>query len=186
MSTNPPPNFSVVPLTFREVRFCNFYLNHGNATQAARDAGYTSASDGALRYLACKLLAKPNVAEYLREAIEHYLDAEQVTRAKIAQALAFEAFADRTAIFDAAGDVLPPRDWPLNLCGLIVSLDITHMIDPRTGKVTSQRYKVKFASPTVAKKVLAQWRGQIGAKATAKQGGADGFGVTVVLEAEKQ
>ena len=163
-SPTDAPTSTPVPLTFREVRFCNFYLEHGNATQAARDAGYTSASDGALRYLACKLLAKPNVAEYLREAIEQYLDSEKVTRSKIAQSLADEAFADRTAIFDDAGDVLPPREWPQELRGLIVSLEFTRMVDPATGLVTSQRYKVKFAAPTAAKKVLAEWREQIGAR----------------------
>lgn len=74
-------------------------------------------------------------------------DTEKITCTKIAQALAFESLADRTAIINAAGDVLSPRDWPQELRGLIVSLDITQMIDA-AGKVTSQRYKVKFAAPT--------------------------------------
>lgn len=75
-SSNPPagaPTFTTVPLTFCEVRFCNFHLDHDSATQAARAAGDTSASDGALRYSACKLVVKPNVAEYLRKASDTHL-----------------------------------------------------------------------------------------------------------------
>lgn len=48
-------------------------MGHGNATQAARDAGYTAASDGAMRYSECKLVIKPNVAEYLRKASDTHL-----------------------------------------------------------------------------------------------------------------
>ena len=64
--------------------------------------------------MACKLVAKPNVAGYIAYAIGHFLDAEKITPAKLAQALAFEAFADRKAIFDEAGDLFALRDWSSN------------------------------------------------------------------------
>ncbi len=174
---------TAVPLSFREVRFANAYLELGNATQAARHAGYDSSSEAGLRFLAHKLLTKPNVGEYIRTALDQYLDAEKVTTPRIAQALAREAFADRTAVFDADGAVLPPAEWPAEVAAILVGYEVTESINPRTGAVAARRVKLKFADPLKALKTLAVWRGMIGAKAVANGvTGVAGGSVTVILE----
>ena len=178
-----PISHSVVPLSFREVRFVNAYLEHGNATQAARDAGYRSSSETGLRFLAHKLLTKPNVGEKIRNALGHYLDAEMITAPRIAQALGHQAFGDRTAIFDKDGAILMPSEWPKELHAIIVGFDVTETVNPRTGHVIARRFKVKFAEPTKALKVLTTWRGMIGFRAMVDQDAtAPGSGVTVILE----
>ncbi len=183
IDTVPVQLQSAVPLSFREVRFANAYLEHGNATQAARDAGYKSSSEDGLRFLAHKLLTKPNVGEYIRAALDGFLDAERVTTPRIAQALAREAFADRTAIFDAEGAVLPPSEWPAEVAAILVGYEVTESVNPRTGAVTARRVKLKFADPTKALKTLAEWRGMIGAKAVANGvTGVAGGSVTVIIE----
>ena len=48
---------SPVPITLREVRFVNAYIEHGIALKAAREAGLQSESDGAIRTLAYQMLA---------------------------------------------------------------------------------------------------------------------------------
>ncbi len=172
-----------VTLSFREIRFATAYLEHGNATQAARHAGYDSSTDGGLRFLAHKLLTKPNVGEYIRAALDEFLDAERVTTPRIAQALAREAFADRTAVFDAEGTVKPPAEWPAKVAAILVGYEVTESVHPRTGAVTARPVKLKFADPLKALKTLAAWRGMVGAKAVAsgEVGIADG-GVTVIIE----
>ncbi len=161
-------NYSNVPLSFREVRFVNFYLEHGKPSQAAR---------------AESLLRKPPVADYLRECLDQYLDAERVTVPALAQAFRREALADRTQIFTAEGDVINPRDWPTELKALLTGFEATILRDSITGAITGTRYKVKFVNQTEAKRVLAEWRGMIGPKAVVTDSTANG-GVTVILEAE--
>ena len=181
--TEAHTHHSVVPLSFREVRFVNAYLEHGNATQAARDAGYKSSSEAGLRFLAHKLLTKPNVGEKIRNALGHYLDAELITAPRIAQTLGHQAFGDRTAIFDKDGAILMPSEWPKELHAIVVGIDVTETVNPRTGQVITRRVKVKFAEATKALKVLATWRGMIGSRAVVNQDAtAPGYGVTVILE----
>ncbi len=179
----PARDCSSVPLSFREVRFVNAYLEHGKPSQAAREAGYKSISDAGLRKCAESLLHKPPVADYLRECLDQYLDAERVTVPALAQAFRREALADRTQIFTAEGDVINPRDWPTELKALLTGFEATILRDSITGAITGTRYKVKFVNPTEAKRVLAEWRGMIGPKAVVTDSTANG-GVTVILEAE--
>ena len=176
------PAYSVVPLSFREVRFANAYFEHGNATQAVRDAGYTCASEQARRQTGYQLLRKAQVIEYLREALGEFLEAEKVTTRKIAQRLANIAFGDRTGIFDDDGAVLNPKAWPPELRASILSCDVREVVDRNTGRPV-RTYRVKFANATEALRVLATCKGMTGARAsTGISDSSGGGGVTVILE----
>ena len=69
------PNFSAIPFTFREIRFFNHYLEYGNAYRAAKETGlFPNSTDDAIRSYASKLLTKSNISEYLRMALDQFLD----------------------------------------------------------------------------------------------------------------
>lgn len=152
--TEPPE------LTAREVRFCAAYVELGNATAAAERAGIV-ATRGSLSTLAWRMLKKVEIRTLIRRMQQEAADAEQVSINRLAHSLGQEAFADRTAIFDAKGQVKPPQMWPAALRALVVGIDVEE-VRGKTGK-TTVRYKVRFVRGTEAKKVLAQWRGMIGA-----------------------
>lgn len=184
----PPGATSAVGLSYREVRFVNFYLEHGNATQAARDAGYTlgagAEDDVQLRKLASDLLTKPYVAAYYAECLGAYLDAERITVPKLAQSYAWEAFADRSGIVDpVTGLTMNPCLWPVELRSLLIAYDQVTTTDPKTREVVT-RHHVKLVGMTEAKRVLAEWKGMIGAKATDAGSGTTQASVTVILEAD--
>ena len=63
-------------LTERQKRFCDYYLECGNATEAARRAGYKAKT---ARVQASRLLAKANISEYLRTFSE---DKERIATAE--------------------------------------------------------------------------------------------------------
>jgi len=52
------------PLTLRQIKFCEEYVNSGNATQSAINAGYSPKS---ARFYASKNLTKHNIKAYISE-----------------------------------------------------------------------------------------------------------------------
>ena len=173
------PSTSPVPMTLREVRFVNAYIEHGIAVKAAREAGIQGGSDDAIRKLAYQMLAKPAVAQYLRECRQEHIATAMATTNKIGRALSNIVFADRTAVFAADGEVLSPRAWPENLRALVSSFD-SKVVTDRDGNVT-RSLKVRFTEPMAAAKMLAEWRAMVGPRAAA--GVSDsGSGVTVIIE----
>ncbi len=170
-------------MTAREVRFANAYIEHGNSTRAVREAGYLCASEQAFWQMGSMLLRKPQVADYLRTVMGEYLDAQKVTVPKIARRLEHIAFGDRTGMFDDAGEVLNPREWPEELRASILSFEIKTSTDRITG-LPVKTYKAKFANPTEALRLLGDWRRMTGTKALAPTGDAEkDRGITVILEA---
>ena len=168
-----------VPMTLREVRFVNAYIEHGIAVKAAREAGIPGDSDDAIRKLAYQMLAKPAVGQYLRECRQEHIATAMATTNKLGRALSNIVFADRTAVFSSDGDVISPRDWPENLRGLVSSFE-SKVVTDRVGNVT-RSFKVRFTEPIVAAKMLAEWRAMVGPRAAA--GVSDsGSGVTVIIE----
>ena len=113
---------TVIPMTAREVRFANHYLENGNRTAAARHAGFQGSPE-VLCHTANTLLRKSQVAEFLRDGIERFMRTECITRQMVAESLGYDAFADRTGIFDEDGDVLPPTEWPDELKGMLQSYE---------------------------------------------------------------
>ena len=173
------PSTSPVPMTLREVRFVNAYIEHGVAVKAAREAGIPGESDDAIRKLAYQMLAKPAVGHYLRECRQEHLETAMATTNKLGRALSNIVFADRTAVFSFDGDVISPRDWPENLRALVSSFE-SKVVTDRDGNVT-RSFKVRFTDPMAAAKMLAEWRAMVGPRAAA--GVSDsGSGVTVIIE----
>ena len=68
-------------LTVRERRFVNAYAQHGNATRAYKEAGYTVKNDNVAGIEGHKLKSKPKIQQALSERIE-YLSLHNATMGK--------------------------------------------------------------------------------------------------------
>jgi len=85
-------------LTLKQERWINAYLETGNATEAARQAGYGANEDG-LRVIGCQNLTKLNI----KRRIEMRLAEQNVTAAEVIGTLASHLRADVTDLFDETG-----------------------------------------------------------------------------------
>ena len=66
-----------VKLTLKQKKFCEEYIKSGNATEAARNAGYKAKS---ARAIGAENLTKPAIADYIRQRLNE-LDAKMVADA---------------------------------------------------------------------------------------------------------
>lgn len=66
-----------VKLTLKQKKFCEEYIKSGNATEAARNAGYKAKS---ARAIGAENLTKPAIADYIRRRLNE-LDAKMVADA---------------------------------------------------------------------------------------------------------
>jgi phage terminase small subunit len=124
------------PLTIAQIRFCELVAEHGCATRAFVDAGFEASTRAVARTLAWRLLRDERV-----RALIHELRADAATAAKasvvtVAAAMAKIAMADRRRLFDAAGRLLPPHEWPDDVAAAVESVKLTDgtPTEVRTGK----------------------------------------------------
>lgn len=62
-------------LTEKQKRFCDYYIETGNATESYLRAGYKVKTDGAARANASRLLTKANVKNYIDNRLKELDDA---------------------------------------------------------------------------------------------------------------
>ena len=62
-------------LTEKQKRFCDYYIETGNATESYLRAGYKVKTDGAARANASRLLTKANVKNYIDNRLKELEDA---------------------------------------------------------------------------------------------------------------
>lgn len=156
-------------LSLAEIRFCQHYAKSNNATQAFIAAEFANhpASDSAANTRAARLLRKRQIRDYIQDLRAAACESAKITTEDLARSFREQAYADRTAIFKADGSMKPPSQWPKELRSLITGLEVT------TDKDGDTTYKVKFERSTEAKKILAQWRGMIGADEQLKEFAAE-------------
>lgn len=169
-STTP----DVDELSINDIRFCQHYAEHGNATEAYKKAGYSNsnASESAVGKAAWVLVRKRKIREYIRELRRQAADAASVTVNLLAQGFKRVGFADRRGVFGPDGCMLPPEFWPDELGSIIAGIeveDLEEWDDEKKEKVKiGRKWKVRFERSMEARKILAQWRGMIGEDATIK------------------
>lgn len=71
-------------LTEKQRRFCDYYIETGNATEAALRAGY---SEKTARFIAAENLTKPNVSEYIKVRLKKLEDARIADAKEVLQYL---------------------------------------------------------------------------------------------------
>jgi len=70
-----------VKLTEKQKRFCDYYIETGNATESYLRAGYKVKTDGAARANASRLLTKANVKNYIDNRLKE-LDNARIAKAE--------------------------------------------------------------------------------------------------------
>ena len=95
----PWPKSPIDPdLTIKQQRWVEAYLETGNATEAARQAGY-NATEATLRVIGSQNLTKHNIRARIRERLED----EAVSATEILNTLASHVRSDITDLFDETG-----------------------------------------------------------------------------------
>jgi phage terminase small subunit len=65
-------------LTEKQKAFCDYYIELGNATEAATKAGY---SEKTARFIGAENLTKPNISEYIEERLKE-IESKRIADAK--------------------------------------------------------------------------------------------------------
>lgn len=120
-------------LTDAQRRFADEFLVDFNATAAYIRAGYKARGQSASS-CAAKLLAKPEVAAYLSDR-KKVLSAETgLSLTRLTQELKAIALMDPRKLYDEAGAVLAPKDWPDDVAAAVAGIDVTEISEQRDGK----------------------------------------------------
>lgn len=98
-----------------------FCANGGNATQAAKTAGYSPRSAYST---GATLLKDPVVVPILAKRRAALLEKAGLKAERVLQELSTVAHSDVTRLFDSAGNVLPISEWPEDLRGAVASIEI--------------------------------------------------------------
>lgn len=154
-----PPTLPPKKVTLKEERFAvEFLITGGNATEAARRAGYR---DGpGIRVTARRLLTKANIQAAIAERRRTILSARILTADEVLQEQSRLATSDIGACYDAAGNLLPIHQLPADVRRCIASTKtvIRNMAggDGHTDTVV----EVKFWSKGDALAFLGRYHGQ--------------------------
>jgi phage terminase small subunit len=164
-------------LNKREVRFCQLYAEYENAGRAYRESGLSEmCSEGSIYEMASQLLKKVEIQSFISELRNQASDAAKVSIERIAQGLARIAFANRADLFDAHGNLKPPKDWPEDVAATVEGIESEEILalvsepgKPKRRELKGHTRKVKTAPRVQALKILAQWRRMIGQDAAVEQ-----------------
>lgn len=97
------------------------YLVCRNASQAARDAGYSPKTAGAY---ARQVMNAPEVRAALAKAAEKALTKAEVDVGRVIDELKNIAFGNVADFFDAEGRLLTPRDMPVEVQRFLSSMEV--------------------------------------------------------------
>lgn len=134
-----------MPLSEQQRKFCNEYVKSGNATSAAKSAGYsikTANEQGS------QLLRKPLVAAEIARLTGRTEKKSQLTAERVIQELSNLAFFDPASMYDEDGKLLKVKDMPEATRRAIAG------IEEDLVKGTKLRISSKLGSLELAAKIL--------------------------------
>lgn len=180
--TEPPP------LSAREIRFAQLFLEYGRRGQARAylEAGFPPRdTQNATEAAACRLVRKRQVRAYVRDLQDAAAEAAMVTVEEIARGLRRIAAADRGRLFDRFGRLRPVAQWPADVAATVEAVEVEEVYEPvpgQPGKRQLRGYvrKVKTARRLEAWRLLAQWRRMVGEDK--QEAGGKGAGRLTVSE----
>lgn len=126
------------PLNARRAKFVDLYLKSGNATEAARGAGYSEKTAYAQ---GSRLLKEPEVAAEIAERTKDAAKAAGLEVVDIFRHLKAIATVDIAQAFDADGELLPINKMPEDVRRAIAGFDVEELYEGkgenrmRTGQV---------------------------------------------------
>lgn len=140
-----PGKESLPKLTPQEQKFIAHYVVHFNGAEAVRFAGYKSIRPNEY---ARELLTRKNIQAHVEELRKELgtLHFDIYNRA-VAKLIAMME-ADRTALFDADGNLLDPKEWPEDLKLLLAGIEIEEtMVGEGDEAQMVRTKKVKLEGP---------------------------------------
>lgn len=127
-----------------ELKFCANYVQHCNASRAAREAGYEGPHLGERGYA---LLQKKHIQAKIKEMRGDLGELHYELADRVISRLTRMAEADLTAIFDADGNVMDPEAWPDDCKLLLSGIDIEERMQGEgDGAEMIRVKKVRFES----------------------------------------
>ena len=126
-------------------QFVSGVLATGNATQAARDAGFTAPNDNAMRQLANRLMQNPHVRDMLTEQYNALLAKLKATPERIWQEIVHMAFLDPKAFYNEDGTVKTMHEIPEEARRALTGYDIE---EKTFGEMTVVTRKVRYNNKT--------------------------------------
>lgn len=124
-------------------QFVSGVLATGNATQAARDAGFTAPNDNAMRQLANRLMHNPHVRDLLTEQYTALLTKLKATPERIWAEIVHMAFLDPAAFYNEDGTVKTMHEIPEEARRALTGYDIE---EKTFGEMTIVTRKVRYNS----------------------------------------
>lgn len=145
-------------LTEKQELFCQRYLIDFNATQAAKDAGYSEATAYSTGW---ENLRKPEIQQRISEIRQHTGKNFNITRERLAQELAKIAFADVRMIFNEDGSLKRVDEWPDDIAAVIAGVDTDEIWEGRgeSRQKVGETKKLKMWEKTKAIEALAKLMG---------------------------
>lgn len=161
-------------LTVPDIKFCQHYVEHGNAVEAYRHAGFpkSGSSYQSVGTLAHRLSKSVKIRRYLRHLKAQAADVAKMTAAAVIQSIGWQAFTDRRGVIGQDGEMLPPHLWPAELGAIIAGLDVEELEewdeDKKCKVKVGNKWKVRFERSGEAKRLLAEWLGLVKNKSDEK------------------
>lgn len=112
--------------TERMELFCRAYVLHGNASQAARDAGYSLLRAGSTGR---DMMKKKAVIDRINELKSQRNERLELNADDVLREIYKIATTDLKAFYDSNGSLLPIHQWPEGAGKLVASVEVDEIFD---------------------------------------------------------
>lgn len=141
--------------THRQERFVEEFLIDGNATQAAKRAGY---SQRTARQMGAENLSKPAISKKIEQLIEERSNAQRFDHSEYVQALKEVVWADISDAFGPDGAPLAIEDMPEVFRNFLV-VSVKKRETVVNGVVTRRTFSIQFVDRLPYLKALGEQTG---------------------------
>lgn len=118
----PPPDWQQAGLTIGQYTFCLGYLENGFNASAAYRSAYPSANEMTARVEGNKHLTKPAIRAFLNPKLEAIWKPMQMGGEEALARIARIATFDIRRLFNERDELLPVKDWPDDVAGVVTSI----------------------------------------------------------------
>lgn len=148
-------------MTPKQSLFVQHYLIHLNATQAAKDAGYSPKTAYSMGQ---RLLKNVEIQKALQEANEERSKKTGITRERVLEALGQVAFGDIRALYSEGGNLLPIPQLPDDAAVLLAGFDVSVIKARDDGDEDEMVKKVKLVDRLRALEMIGRHLGMFNDK----------------------
>lgn len=142
-------------LTPKQMKFAQLYLKLSNASEAARQAGYSPRSAGDA---GSRLLNHPKISAYIQEMLDKSAREAETDILQWLREVRRVALSDIRKLFDDDGNLKPPDQWDDDTAASVASVDVAEL--RKDDDAESRIIKARLHSKLQA---LDLWGRQLGA-----------------------